>query len=58
MALKFANSPKAKLSLVLAFLLKYIHECLQKDKTLLSQSFTSPKALLYQMYFIISRLDE
>ena len=39
---------------------KYIQELIQKDKTLLSdkQKFTSPKAFLYQMYFVISRLDE
>ncbi len=48
-----------KLSLILQFLTTYIHECLQSDKTLLDpHKFTSPKSFLYQLYFIISRLDE
>lgn len=37
---------------------KFIHESIEKDKTLLKQSFTSPKAFLYQMYFVINKLDE
>ena len=54
------HSSSGKLSLILSFLSKYIHEQLQKDKSLLSDKdkFTSPKAFQYQMYFVISRLDE
>lgn len=49
-----------KLSVILSFLTKFIQECLQKDKELLTgpPKYTSPKAFLYQMYFIISKLDE
>jgi len=57
-ALKFAKNPKAKLSLLLSFLSKYIHECIEGDKSLLKKEFTAPKALLFQMYFVINKLDE
>jgi hypothetical protein len=56
--LRDQTSEKGRLSVILQFLSKYIHECIEKDKTLLKQSFTSPKAFLYQMYFIINKLDE
>jgi hypothetical protein len=54
------HSATGKLSLTLHFLTKYIQELLQHDKTLLQgkDKVTSPKSFLYQMYFVISRLDE
>ena len=57
-ALRFAKTHRDKLSLMLSFFSKYIHECIEKDKGLLKKEFTSPKALLYQMYFVINKLDE
>lgn len=56
--LRAAGGIQAKLALILSFLSKFIHECIEGDKTLLKQNFTSPKALLYQMYMVINRLDE
>lgn len=43
---------------MLSFLSKFIHESIEKDKSLLKKEFSSPKALLYQMYFVINKLDE
>jgi hypothetical protein len=57
-ALRFAKNLRAKLSLLLSFLSKYIHECIERDKSLLKKEFTAPKALLFQMYFVINKLDE
>ncbi len=57
-ALKFAKTHKDRLSLMLSFLSKFIHESIEKDKSLLKKEFSSPKALLYQMYFVINKLDE
>lgn len=53
-----SHTPITKLALILQFLSKYIHEKLEKDKNILQDKFTSPKAFLYQMYFVIARLDE
>ena len=57
-ALKFAKTHKDRLSLMLSFLSKFIHESIEKDKSLLKKEFSSPKSLLYQMYFVINKLDE
>lgn len=42
-----------KLSNILFSLSKYIQEFLKSDKG----EYTSPKAFLYQMYFVIAKLD-
>jgi hypothetical protein len=49
-----------KLATTLSFISKYIHECIKENKLLLegNTKFTSPKTFLYQMYFIINKLDE
>ena len=57
-SLKGQKNPLDKLSLILQFLSKYISEMLHKDPKLGSENFTVPKALLYQMYFVIAKLDE
>lgn len=44
--------------MILEYISKYIEERLKSDKKLSQMEFTSPKAFLYQMYFIISRLSE
>lgn len=44
-----------KLSVMLEFFSKFIQDKLQKDPP--QESFTSPKAFLYQMYFVIAKLD-
>jgi hypothetical protein len=42
---------------MLEYLSKYIEERLNNDKKLQSMEFKAPKAFLFQMYFIISRLN-
>jgi hypothetical protein len=44
--------------MMLSYLTKFISDKLKKDKKLASSEFTAPKALLYQMYFVIAKLDE
>jgi hypothetical protein len=43
---------------MLEFISKFITERLHNDLKLAESEFTQPKAFLFQMYFIISRLNE